>query len=125
MKQFFKNIIGRLLGFVDCPNCGNSYWRRPFGSIMYRDKPGSEIHHRGLVLCTTCLSTPTSLDAERIASALKRLYWKDASIEKAKKAVLEYKVEIPDQLGQEMEEEMRMLWKMGSNNPMGPPPWER
>jgi len=47
IKQNIKNLIGSILGYGNCPICGNTYWNDDTGCIY--QGMGS-----GLLICSKC-----------------------------------------------------------------------
>lgn len=85
-----KNMVGDILGFGRCPNCGDSYWWKPAGSIHYRV---TDSGMRGVTICKECLAHPEKLDENRIEKNLLVYRWPPAKAALVHQAVKMYKIE--------------------------------
>ena len=71
------------LNYATCPNCGDSYYGKPTGTIWY--EPG-----RGVVICQECLNRPLELNIPKILGDLSKVGWKD-NLDKVEIAITKYK----------------------------------
>ncbi len=69
-----KNAYGNVMGYGECPNCGDSWsWKPCTRGVEYT--PG-----RGVSICDECLARP-KLDIERIARELRRYEWPPSDVQ--------------------------------------------
>lgn len=102
MRKFIKNLIGSLVGYGNCPNCGDSWVWKDTGSIPYEGKePSVKVEDGELIftigyvksicICTECLARLDLLDTKKILSDLKKSGWKNEDLEKAEVSIKYFK----------------------------------
>ena len=71
-KRKLKNFIGNIRGFPACPNCGDSFYWKEYGSVFYDTRPTvpGKFRKRTVEFCKECLSNKEKLDEQEISSYL-------------------------------------------------------
>lgn len=103
IKLKVKNGIGRMFGYQNCPNCGNSFWWKKESWIIISDIKnlirflkllGVENltdMRTDLSLCKECLNHPSTLEPSKIEQNLSQLGWSSEEKNRAIQAVKSYK----------------------------------
>ncbi len=89
MFKAMKNAYGTIRGYGCCPNCGDNWGWKPHGDITYQEFDDGTAS--GVILCCECLSSPQSLDLDRIATKLTKHYWQPTDVELVKSALANLK----------------------------------
>lgn len=82
--RWMKNAIGHILGFGNCPNCGDTWWHNESECITYKESCG-------VMICKKCIVHPMQLDPEKIYNDLIQYNWALQDAKLAKQAVFNYK----------------------------------
>ena len=79
LKRFFKNLVGLLLDYGCCPNCGDyCNWKR-HGNLRAHNKLNT-------MVCAECLKEPERLNTKKILTTLEKR-WSVDDLRLAKKAI--------------------------------------
>lgn len=109
-RVYVLNFIGHVLGYGNCPSCGNSWLWNGSGSIEYetleKDKgivisgriPGvvSIQVSKNIMICERCLERPDSIDSGKIKINLINHGWGSRDIELIVHAIEKFKHENED-----------------------------
>lgn len=78
-RAYVLNFIGYVLGYGNCPSCGNSWLWNGAGSIEYTTlEKGKGIivsikMHKNIMICERCLENPNKIDSAKIKHNLIKL----------------------------------------------------
>ncbi|MFH1366646.1 MAG: hypothetical protein ABIH38_01500 [Patescibacteria group bacterium] len=89
-----RNIIGKLNGWGICPGCGDTWWGKKGGMILYKPQNDEPPRQASFSLCDFCLANPCLLDGAEIARHLtKDEGWSGRRIEAVKEAVIRFQAD--------------------------------
>jgi hypothetical protein len=92
--RYFHNLIGTINGWGKCPGCGDTWWGKKIGLVLYKPLNNEPAMQASLPLCESCLANPSLLEGEEIARNLIGAEgWSGRRVEAVKEAVIRFQAD--------------------------------